>query len=107
HFPGCWQLGRKDNLWRNISRLKRQFPSDYDFIPNTYILGPDYERFNQMRENAENKCLWIMKPCASACGRGIQLLNKKSKVKKNINYLACDYITNPHLINNRKYDLRI
>jgi tubulin polyglutamylase TTLL4 len=48
-----------------------------------------------------------MKPCASACGRGIQLLNKKSKIKKNINYLACDYIANPHLINNRKYDLRI
>ena len=23
HFPGCWQLGRKDNLWRNMSRMKR------------------------------------------------------------------------------------
>jgi len=20
HFPGCWELGRKDNLWKNISR---------------------------------------------------------------------------------------
>jgi len=55
HFPGCWQLGRKDNLWRNISRLKRQYNNDYDFIPNTYLLSCDYERFAQVKENAGNK----------------------------------------------------
>jgi tubulin polyglutamylase TTLL4 len=24
HFPGCWHLGRKDNLWRNVFKMKRQ-----------------------------------------------------------------------------------
>ena len=23
HFPGTWQFGRKDNLWRNVSRYLR------------------------------------------------------------------------------------
>ena len=25
HFPGAWHLGRKDNLWRNVFRMKRSF----------------------------------------------------------------------------------
>jgi predicted tellurium resistance membrane protein TerC len=23
HFPGAWHLGRKDNLWRNVFKMKR------------------------------------------------------------------------------------
>ena len=45
HFPGCNHLGRKDFLWRNLSKLKRKFPTDYDFVPNTYLLAYDYDRF--------------------------------------------------------------
>ena len=107
HYPGCWQLGRKDNLWRNLSRSKRKFPNEYNFVPNTYILSTDFERFNQVKEQAENTTLWILKPCASACGRGIKLINKKTKLKKKINYLTQEYIANPHLINGLKYDLRL
>ena len=42
-----------------------------------------------------------------ACGRGIKLINKKKKIKKNTNYLVSEYINDPHLINGFKYDLRI
>lgn len=48
-----------------------------------------------------------MKPAAAACGRGIHLLSKTSKVKNRQNYLISSYISNPHLINNLKYDLRV
>lgn len=48
-----------------------------------------------------------MKPCASACGRGIKVISKKTKLKKKVNYLVSEYIANPHLINGHKYDLRI
>ena len=107
HFPGCWQLGRKDSLWRNLSRMKRQHPNDYTFIPNTFLMNCDFNRFSIIKENSENKALWIMKPCASACGRGIKLINKRSKLKKKTNYLVSEYISNPHLINGFKYDLRL
>lgn len=46
HFPGCWHLGRKDNLWMNLSKMKRKHPKDYDFIPNTYLLAYDYDRYD-------------------------------------------------------------
>jgi tubulin polyglutamylase TTLL4 len=44
HFPGCWNMGRKDNLWMNLSKMKRKFPREYDFVPNTYLLAYDYDR---------------------------------------------------------------
>lgn len=107
HFPGCWHLGRKDNLWRNLSRMKRSFPNDYNFVPNTYLLSSDFQRFTALKDSSEGKALWIMKPCASACGRGIKLISKKTKIKKKVNYLISEYIANPHLINGFKYDLRL
>ena len=31
HFPGCWQIGRKDNLWMNLSKKQRSIPEYYNF----------------------------------------------------------------------------
>lgn len=45
HFPGCWNIGRKDNLWINLSKTKRRFPKEYSFVPNTYLLAHDFDRF--------------------------------------------------------------
>merc|ERR1719272_124184 len=38
HFPGSWHLGRKDLLWRNISRMHRRFGRSYNITPQGYIL---------------------------------------------------------------------
>lgn len=107
HFPGCWEIGRKDGLWRNLSKFKRQFPQDYNFVPSTYLLSTDFDRFMQAKEAADPKAIWIMKPCASACGRGIKLIGKRTKLLKKTNYLVSEYISNPHLIDGYKYDLRV
>eukprot|EP00359_Climacostomum_virens_P005225 CAMPEP_0204901206 /NCGR_PEP_ID=MMETSP1397-20131031/2946_1 /ASSEMBLY_ACC=CAM_ASM_000891 /TAXON_ID=49980 /ORGANISM="Climacostomum Climacostomum virens, Strain Stock W-24" /LENGTH=679 /DNA_ID=CAMNT_0052069523 /DNA_START=147 /DNA_END=2183 /DNA_ORIENTATION=- len=107
HYPGAWNLGRKDNLWRNVWRMKRAFGSDYEICPNTYILSEDYNRFQAERESAEPTALWILKPAASSCGRGIKVISKKSKVKKKSGFVISKYISNPHIINGFKYDLRI
>ena len=50
HFPGCWSIGRKDNLWRNISKFKRQHGDAYNICPRTYIFPEDYKRFCLDRE---------------------------------------------------------
>jgi tubulin polyglutamylase TTLL4 len=48
-----------------------------------------------------------MKPTNSACGRGIKMIKKDSKIRNKKDILVSEYIANPHLINNLKYDLRI
>ncbi|CAD8186669.1 unnamed protein product [Paramecium pentaurelia] len=107
HFPGCWSIGRKDNLWIHLSKVKRRFPNEYSFIPNTYLLQYDFDRFERIRESAPKKTFWIKKPVASARGNGIKLIDKKTKLTADKRYLVMDYIQNPHLINNFKYDLRV
>jgi glutathionylspermidine synthase len=50
-------------------------------------------------EEKKNKSLWIIKPVANACGRGIRLWRKKQRIHNKKNYLASEYISRPHLIN--------
>ena len=38
HFPGTFQVTKKDNLWRNINRLKKIFHKEYNICPITYNL---------------------------------------------------------------------
>ncbi len=35
------------------------------------------------------------------------MISKKSKVIKKRDYIICEYIVNPHLIDGLKYDLRV
>jgi tubulin polyglutamylase TTLL4 len=48
-----------------------------------------------------------MKPSNQACGRGIKVINKETKIKNRKDMQVSEYIHNPHLINGFKYDLRI
>ena len=107
HFPGCWNLGRKDYMWKCLNKLRRAHPDAYNFVPTTYLFPSDYERFEMARENADKHRLWILKPTNQACGRGIKVVTRDSDVRNKKDMLASEYITNPHLINNFKYDLRI
>eukprot|EP00826_Nyctotherus_ovalis_P037464 TRINITY_DN3415_c0_g1_i1.p1 TRINITY_DN3415_c0_g1~~TRINITY_DN3415_c0_g1_i1.p1 ORF type:complete len:367 (-),score=106.74 TRINITY_DN3415_c0_g1_i1:1094-2194(-) len=79
HFPGIMQIGRKDNLCRNINRLKRLHGKEYFICPSTYILPEDLPRFQREKDTVENQ-IWIMKPQASSCGRGIWLLGPHSSL---------------------------
>ena len=106
HFPGSSQLGRKDLLWRNMNRLRIKFPTDFLIAPMSYLLSEDYDLFQQERER-DPGALWILKPVAASCGRGIKIIQHNSKINKREGILACKYIANPHLINGLKYDLRV
>jgi hypothetical protein len=55
----------------------------------------------------DGRGLWILKPAASSCGRGIRLINRNSTVTKRSGTVVSKYVNNPHLINGLKYDLRV
>ena len=48
-----------------------------------------------------------MKPSALSCGRGIKVVGGRTEVKRKPGYVVSQYVSNPHLINGFKYDLRI
>ena len=115
HYPSTFQLGRKDNLYKHIKYFKRLFPDLYNFVPSTYIIPSDGKNFEyDFKKN--RKAIWIVKPVNLSRGRGVHILKGESEfrflLKKSINlnisqFLISRYIENPHLINKKKYDLRI
>ena len=115
HFPSTYQIGLKDNMYKHIKAYKRLFPELYNFIPDTYILPNDEKIFENIYKK-NKKALWIVKPINMSRGRGVHLLKdqnelknliKKSYDENEIPDLLSRYLDKPHLINNKKYDLRI
>ena len=63
HFPGSFQLGRKDRLWRNLSRLLAQFgKKEFGFFPQTFVLPADLANLKSAWEEGNMKKKWIIKP---------------------------------------------
>lgn len=107
HFAASWCIGRKDLMWRNVQRMRRMFGKSYDIAPTTYIFPEDYKRWCMDREMNNFKSMYIMKPSASSCGRGIKVIGKHTKVSKRSGYIVSKYVSKPHLIRGYKYDLRV
>ena len=108
HFPICWQLGRKDNLYINYLKMQKKFKEDYNYMPFKYILPQDRDTVQEiMKEyNIFNiKEIYIVKPLASTHGKGVRILTDPTAVPTK--GILEKYIYNPHLINRRKYDMRI
>ena len=115
HFPCTYQIGLKDNMYLHFKLYKKIFPDLYNFVSNTYILPNDAEKFEKIYKKNKN-ILWIVKPVNMSRGRGVHLLKdmnelkeliKKSRDENAIPDLISRYIDKPHLINKKKYDLRI
>ena len=94
-------------MWKNIYRMKQLFAKDYDICPQTYLLPDDYKKLAFERESEKKAPLYIIKPNAASCGKGISVLGPQDQIPKKGGYLVSKYIANPHLIDGLKYDLRI
>ena len=105
HFPGSYTLGRKDYLWKNISRQQRAHPAAYDFVAKTYVLPRDRELLEKDYVDGE---VYIVKPPASAEGRGIRLVNRMDGMPRAGQPAVVQrYLDDPYLIDGKKFDCRI
>lgn len=68
--------------------MKRSFGEDYNISAPTYIFPEDYKRWISDREISNYKNMYIMKPQASSCGRGIRIIGKKTHINKRSGYLV-------------------
>ncbi|XP_021928844.1 tubulin polyglutamylase TTLL4-like isoform X2 [Zootermopsis nevadensis] len=108
HFPGTFQIGRKDRLWKNLYRLMTKFgKKEFGFIPRTYVLPQDNKLLRQAWEKSCGNEKWIVKPPASARGTGIKVVHRWAQIPKKRPLVVQKYISQPFLINGSKFDLRL
>ena len=126
HFRNHFELTRKDNLVKNINRMRRQLQragaadeaERYSFLPSSYVLPGDYGIFVE-HFKAQPDETWIMKPIGKAQGRGIFLFRKLSEIqqwRKGLDgtpsegtetYVVQRYIESPYTIGGKKFDCRL
>lgn len=94
-------------MWRNVQRMRRLHGKAFDIAPSTYIFPEDYKRWISDRETSNFKNMYIMKPNAASCGKGIRVIGRKTQVNKRSGYIVSKYVSKPHLIRGYKYDLRL
>nr|XP_022900397.1 tubulin polyglutamylase TTLL4-like isoform X1 [Onthophagus taurus]XP_022900398.1 tubulin polyglutamylase TTLL4-like isoform X1 [Onthophagus taurus] len=110
HFPGTFQIGRKDRLWRNLQRLMYIHGyKEFEFMPQSFVIPQDLRMLKQCWEEKSGigNEIFIIKPPASARGTGIKVINKWSQLPKKQSLVVQRYISNPYLINGSKFDLRL
>ncbi|KAM8857164.1 tubulin monoglutamylase TTLL4 isoform 1-T2 [Synchiropus picturatus] len=108
HFPGTFQIGRKDKLWRNLSKMQHRYgKKEFNFFPRTFVLPQDFKLLRKAWEDGSSRQKWIIKPPASARGIGIQVIHKWSQMPRKRPLLVQKYLHKPYLISGNKFDLRI
>ncbi|XP_061089419.1 tubulin polyglutamylase TTLL4 [Conger conger] len=108
HFPGSFQIGRKDRLWRNLSKMQVHFgKQEFGFFPRSFVLPQDMKLLRKAWDSTGTRQKWIIKPPASARGIGIQVIHKWSQLPNRRPLLVQKYLHKPYLISGNKFDLRI
>merc|ERR1719228_1082751 len=108
HFPGTFNIGRKDRLWKNYHRLMlKHGRTEFNFLPRTFCLPADTKLLRKVWERRGGRGRWIVKPPALARGTGIKVVNKWSQIPKTRPLIVQRYLARPYLINDTKFDLRL
>ncbi|KAG1936374.1 tubulin polyglutamylase TTLL5 [Pimephales promelas] len=106
HFPRSFELTRKDRLYKNIQRMQQTHGfQNFHIVPQTFVLPTEYQEFSS--SFSKDKGAWIIKPVASSRGRGIYLVSNPSQIPLEENILVSRYISNPLLIDDFKFDVRL
>ncbi|XP_075859964.1 tubulin polyglutamylase TTLL5 isoform X11 [Microcebus murinus] len=106
HFPRSYELTRKDRLYKNIIRMQHTHGfKAFHILPQTFLLPAEYAEF--CNSYSKDRGPWIVKPVASSRGRGVYLINNPNQISLEENILVSRYISNPLLIDDFKFDLRL
>ena len=109
HFIGNDLFFHKDELYTNYLYMKSYFPKLYNYMPKTYIYPKHKEKIEKIfkKYKLDLNNLWIVKPTALFSGRGVHIFHSLNEENKNKKFVISKYLNNPHLIKDKKYDLRL
>ena len=98
----------KNTLYELYMEMKKLFSDDFDYMPETYNYPEQknliYNKFQNYKFNSND--LWMIKPSNLCAGSGITIFRSLQNVKLK-EFVLTKYMTNIHLINGKKYDLRL
>ncbi|XP_055032964.2 tubulin polyglutamylase ttll6 isoform X1 [Misgurnus anguillicaudatus] len=106
HFPGMSEICRKDLLARNMNRMLKLFPKEYNIFPRTWCLPADYSDFLAYTRAKKHKT-YICKPDSGCQGRGIYLTKSSKEIRAGEHMICQVYLSKPFIIDGFKFDLRI
>ncbi|KAM8836403.1 tubulin polyglutamylase ttll6 isoform 1-T5 [Spinachia spinachia] len=106
HFPGMSEICRKDLLARNMNRMLKLFPRDYNIFPRTWCLPADYSDFQAFTRAKKSKT-YICKPDSGCQGKGIVITKAIKDIQPGEHMICQVYISRPFIIDGFKFDLRI
>ena len=108
HYAGMYCISHKNHLAKNLKRMHRHFPSEYEFSPKSWILPYELSDFKNQFTKKKAKT-FIVKPVACCQGKGIFLTRNYEdiKIRSNEQLIVQRYLHKPYLIDNLKFDLRI
>ncbi|XP_048376565.2 tubulin polyglutamylase ttll6-like isoform X2 [Stegostoma tigrinum] len=106
HFPGMSEICRKDLLARNLNRMLKLFPKEYNIFPRTWCLPADFGDFQAYCRMKKTKT-YICKPDCGCQGRGIFITRNLKDIKQGDRLICQQYISKPFLIDGFKFDLRV
>lgn len=106
HIPGILSICRKDELAKNLNRMLKFFPKQYDFFPKTWVLPAELSGLLQHSKDHPNR-VFILKPSRGSLGRGIYLTKTIEHLDLLKMMIGQIYIHRPFLIDGFKFDLRM
>ncbi|KAL4710989.1 hypothetical protein ACJJTC_017954 [Scirpophaga incertulas] len=106
HFPGMLEICRKDLLARNLNRMQKIYPKEYNFFPKTWCLPADLGEAINYSKLRKNKT-FIIKPECGSQGRGIYLTKSLKDIKPTEKLICQVYISKPYLVDGYKFDIRV
>ncbi|XP_055639661.1 tubulin polyglutamylase TTLL13-like isoform X2 [Toxorhynchites rutilus septentrionalis] len=106
HFPGMFEICRKDLLARNLSRMMKMFPTEYQIFPKTWVFPADLGEAIAYSRTHRSKT-YILKPDQGSQGRGIFLTKNLKEINPRDRMICQVYIHRPLLIDGYKFDLRV
>ncbi|XP_069041807.1 tubulin polyglutamylase ttll6 isoform X2 [Lepisosteus oculatus] len=92
HFPGMSEICRKDLLARNMNRMLKLFPKEYNIFPRSWCLPADYSDF-QAYSRAKKHKTYICKPDSGCQGRGIFITKSGKDIRPGEDMICQVYIS--------------
>ncbi len=104
-------VASKADMAKHLNRLRRFFPEEFSFYPQTWLLPEEQAEFEdhaRKQKEAGNTVTYIVKPDRGSQGEGIFLFQNPRDLRLyEMPSIVQEYLPKPFLLHGLKFDLRL